>query len=254
MQYLDFLGRVHELHQPANYLEIGVRFGHSLALARCRAVGIDPAYLIEAELSGEVHLKRTTSDEYFTRPDCLDVTGGQPFDLAFIDGMHLFEFGLRDFINTEEHSSPWSVAIFDDVLPRNVPEAARERHTGSWTGDVFPIIEVLRRYRPELVTVLVDTAPTGLMFVLGLDPSNTTLRDNYGEIVRDFRRPDPQVVPQQLLDRAGVQTPARVLDAGFWQTLREQRGRPDLPDFHLRLREQLAADFGPAYGPVSAVS
>jgi predicted O-methyltransferase YrrM len=254
MQYLDFLSRVHALHQPANYLEIGVRFGHSLALAQCRAVGIDPAYLIEAELSGEVHLKRTTSDEYFTRPDCLDVTDGQPFDFAFIDGMHLFEFGLRDFINTEEHANPWSVVIFDDVLPRNVPEAARQRHTGAWTGDVFPIIEVLRRYRPELVTILVDTAPTGLMFVLGLDPSNTTLRDNYDEIVRDFRRPDPQVVPQQLLDRGGVQTPARVLEAGFWQTLREQRDQPGLPDFHLRLREQLAADLGTAYGPVSQVS
>jgi hypothetical protein len=168
--------------------------------------------------------------------------------------MHLFEFGLRDFINTEEHANPWSVVIFDDVLPRNVPEAARQRHTGAWTGDVFPIIEVLRRYRPELVTILVDTAPTGLMFVLGLDPSNTTLRDNYDEIVRDFRRPDPQVVPQQLLDRGGVQTPARVLEAGFWQTLREQRDQPDLPDFHRRLREQLAADLGAAYGPVSQAS
>jgi hypothetical protein len=251
MQYLDFLPRIHALVQPANYLEIGVRHGVSLALAQCRAVGIDPAYSIRAELSGEVHLIRSTSDEYFTRPNPLDVTEGQPFDLAFIDGMHLFEFGLRDFINTEENSNPWSVVIFDDVLPRSVPEAARERHTGPWTGDVFPVIEVLRRYRPELVTVLVDTEPTGLMFVLGLDPSNTTLRDNYDEIMRDFRRPDPQVVPQQLLDRSGVQTPARVLDAGFWKVLREQRERPDLPDFHLRLREQLAADLGTAYAPVT---
>jgi hypothetical protein len=250
MQYLDFLSRVHALHDPANYLEIGVRFGHSLARARCRAVGIDPAYVIEAELSGEVHLRRTTSDEYFTRPEPLDVTGGQPFDLAFIDGMHLFEFGLRDFINTEAHSNPWSLVIFDDVLPRNVPEAARERHTQGWTGDVFPIIEVLRRYRPELVTILLDTEPTGLMFVLGLDPSDRTLRDNYDEIVREFRKPDPQVVPQQLLDRGGVQAPARVLDAGFWKILREQREQPDLPDFHRRLREQLGADLGPAYGPL----
>jgi hypothetical protein len=250
MEYLDFLSRVHALHEPDNYLEIGVRNGNSLALAQCRAVGIDPAYVVKAELSGEVHLNRTTSDEYFTRPDCLDSTGGQPFDLAFIDGMHLFEFGLRDFINTEEHCHPWSVVIFDDVLPRNVPEAARERHTGPWTGDIFPIIEVLRRYRPELVTILVDTQPTGLMFVLGLDPTDRTLRDNYDEIVREFRNPDPQVVPQQLLDRGGVQNPQRVLDAGFWKVLREQREQPELPDFHRRLREQLAADLGTAYAPL----
>jgi hypothetical protein len=250
MRYLDFLMRVHALHQPTNYLEIGVRFGHSLALAKCRAVGIDPAYMIEAELSGEVHLRRTTSDEYFTRPDCLDVTGGEPFDLAFIDGMHLFEFGLRDFINTEENCHPSSVVIFDDVLPRDVPQAARQRHTGLWTGDVYPIIEVLRRYRPNLVTVLVDTKPTGLMFVLGLDPTDRTLRQNYDQIVREYRNSDPQPVPQQLLDRGSVQQPHRVLDAGFWKVLREQRDQPSLPDFSRRLREQLAADLGPAYGPV----
>jgi methyltransferase family protein len=252
MRYLEFLARVHSIHEPANYLEIGVREGHSLALSRCRSVGIDPAYAVEAELSGEVHLRRTTSDEYFTRPDCLDVTGGEPFDLAFIDGMHLFEFALRDFINTEEHCHPWSVVIFDDMLPRNVPEAARQRHTGPWTGDVYPVLEVLRRYRPNLRTILVDTQPTGLMFVLGLDPSDRTLRESYDEIMREFRHPDPQPVPQQLLDRGSVQSPHRVLDAGFWKVLREQRDRPDLPDFHRRLREQLAADLGPAYGTAGA--
>ena len=250
MRYLEFLSRVHALHEPANYLEIGVRFGHSLALSKCRSVGIDPAYVIEAELSGEVHLNRTTSDEYFTRPDPLAATGGEPFDFAFLDGMHLFEFALRDFINTEEHCQPWSVLIFDDVLPRDVPEAARERHTGAWTGDVYPLIEVLARYRPDLVTILVDTQPTGLMFVLGLDPTNRTLRDHYDEIVRDYRKPDPQPVPQQLLDRSSVQAPHRVLEAGFWKLLREQRDQPGLPDFHRRLREQLGADFGTAYGPV----
>jgi hypothetical protein len=252
MQYLEFLSRVHTLVEPENYLEIGVRFGHSLALSRCRSVGVDPAYVIRAELSGEVHLQRTTSDEYFTRPEPLAPTQGEPFDLAFIDGMHLFEFALRDFINTEEHSRSSAVVVFDDVLPRNVAEAARRRHTGAWTGDVYPVIEVLRRYRPELTTVLVGTQPTGLMLVLGLDPTDRTLRQEYDEIIRGHRKPDPQPVPQRLLDRVSVQPPHRVLDAGFWKVLREQRDRPDLPDFHRRLREQLAADLGPAYGPVSA--
>ena len=64
------------------------------------------------------------------------------------------------------------------------------------------------------------------------------------------RKPDPQVVPQQLLDRGSVQDPQRVLDAGFWKVLREQRDQPGLPDFHQRLREQLGADLGSAYGPV----
>jgi predicted O-methyltransferase YrrM len=76
-------------------------------------------------LDGDFALVRSTSDEYFSRPDPLALTGGQPFDLAFIDGLHLLEFALRDFINTERFSTPTSVIVFDDVLPRTVEEAAK---------------------------------------------------------------------------------------------------------------------------------
>jgi hypothetical protein len=38
-------------------------------------------------------------------------------DRAFIDGMHCFEFVLRDFINTERYMSWTSVIVFNDVLP-----------------------------------------------------------------------------------------------------------------------------------------
>ena len=37
--------------------------------------------------------------------------GGLPIDLAIIDGMHQFEFALRDFINIEKHSSPQSTNL-----------------------------------------------------------------------------------------------------------------------------------------------
>lgn len=221
MDYLDFLPGVHERLAPSTYLEIGIRNGVSLSLARCRRVGIDPAYNLTAEIDGDLALFRTTSDEYFNRPDPLAPTGGRPFDLAFIDGLHLFEFALRDFINTERHCSPRSVIVFDDVLPRDVDEAARVRHTMSWTGDVYPVIEVLARYRPELVVVPVGTQPTGLLVVLGLDPSNTVLTDNYDAIMAEFRRPDPQPVPPELLDRLSIVPPHRVLAAPFWQALRD---------------------------------
>jgi hypothetical protein len=55
------------------------------------------------------------------------------------------------------------------------------------------------------------------------------------------------------MERTAVQSPERVLEAGFWQVLREQRAAPDTPDFHRRLREQLARDFGPAYLPTARV-
>jgi hypothetical protein len=111
------------------------------------------------ELNCDLTLVRTTSDEYFARDEPLAPTGDKPFDLAFIDGLHLFEFALRDFMNTERHSSSRGVIIFDDVLPRNVDEAARDRHTRAWTGDVYTVLEVLAKYRPDLTVMIVGTQP-----------------------------------------------------------------------------------------------
>ena len=74
-----------------------------------------------------MHLVRTTSDEFFNRRHPFAHLAGQPVDLAFIDGMHLSEFALRDFINTEKFCHAGSVVVFDDMLPRNVIEAGRGR-------------------------------------------------------------------------------------------------------------------------------
>jgi hypothetical protein len=254
VKYLPFLAEVHRLVDPARYLEIGIRNGGSLALSRCRTVGIDPIFNLRAEIDTHLTLFRTTSDEYFSRPDPLAVTQGQPFDLAFIDGMHLFEFALRDFINTERCSRETSVIVFDDMLPRSVDEAARQRHTTAWTGDVYSLLGVFAKYRPELVPILVDTEPTGLLVVVGLDPTNSVLSDNYERIMAEFRHSDPQPVPPELLDRTGVQAPQRVLGAHFWQVLTDQRNDPVAPQFRERLTEQLAADLGPAYAEAPATT
>jgi hypothetical protein len=246
MQYLSFLTAVHRLLAPQRYLEIGIRKGVSLSLSRCRSVAIDPAYSIVAELDCDAALFRTTSDEYFARPDPLAPTGGLPFDLTFIDGMHLFEFALRDFINAERHSSPTSVIIFDDVLPRGVAEAARLRHTNDWTGDVYSVIETLAKYRPDLTVLPVSTRPTGLLLVLGLDPDNTALADNYDEILAEFRRPDPQPVPPALMDRLTAVPPQRVLDAGFWSVLKSSAGAAPAA-VRAELAPVLSADLGPTF-------
>jgi hypothetical protein len=249
VRYLPFLSAVHELLEPQRYLEIGVRHGDSLALASCRAVGIDPAFTLRSELDCDLALFRTTSDEYFGRPDPLAATGGKPFDLAFIDGLHLFEFALRDFMHVEKHSSPRSVIVFDDMLPRTVAEAARVRHTAAWTGDVYPILAVFAKYRPDLIVIPVDTQPTGLLLVMGLDPANTTLADNYDAIIGEFRSADPQPVPPELLDRRTVVAPQRVLSAGFWQVL--ANAAEDVTPAALRpeLGRAVAASVGVAFAP-----
>jgi hypothetical protein len=255
MHYLSFLRRVHELLRPETYLEIGLRNGNSLALAGCPAVGIDPAYNLTAELDGQFTLVRTTSDEYFARPEPLSATGGRPFDLAFIDGLHLFEYSLRDFIHAERHSRRGSVVVFDDVLPRSPEAAARDRHTRVWTGDVFKIGAVLARYRPDLAVVTVDTRPTGLMLVMGLDPDNTVLTDNYEQILAEFRTADPQVVPLEILRREHVLDPGQVLDSALFAALRDARANSDTGDLGPVLHAALEEVSGePAAGDPDAAA
>ncbi len=247
MRYLDFLGHVHEQLNPERYLEIGVRRGLSLARSRCRSVGIDPLFEIVVELDCDLVLFRTTSDEYFARPDPLAPTGGKRFDMSFIDGLHLFEFALRDFSYAERHSSTRGIIVFDDVLPRSVDEAARVRHTNAWTGDVYAMLDVLAKYRPELIVVPVGTTPTGLLLVTGLDPENTALSDNYDAIMAEFRRPDPQPVPPALLDRLSVVPPERVLASGIWTVLSATATDAPADEVRARLAEPVRSSLGVAF-------
>jgi hypothetical protein len=238
----EFLSQLHKTYRPRNYLEIGVNDGRSLTLSRVPSVAVDPAFKVTAELACDVHLVRETSDDFFRRKNPLvHLAGGRnpvrkiarkdpaliftkpTLELSFIDGMHLFEFALRDFINVERNARWSSVVVFDDMLPRQVDHAARDRHTRLWTGDVFKIVPVLRTYRPDLTLLLADTAPTGLLLVLGLDPGSTVLQDNYDAILAEHVVPDPQVVPEDVLSRKGALDPARLLRSPVWGALR--RGR-----------------------------
>ena len=223
MDYLTFLRALHEQLQPRTYVEVGVREGGSLSLSRVPSIGIDPAFSITRELAAPCHLFRTTSDEYFARPQPLAPLGEAPIDLAFIDGMHLSEFALRDFINIEKFSHWAGVVIFDDMLPRTVDEAARGRHTLQWTGDVYKIIGVLRRLRPDLVVTLVGTKPTGLLLVHGLDPESRVLADAYPDLEHECITEDPQPVPEETLLWSEAVEPEDVISSSLWSTIRSAR-------------------------------
>jgi hypothetical protein len=244
MERHAFLSGLHTRLQPRTYLEIGVSTGVSLALSRAPSIGVDPRFNIQAEVRTDVQLVRATSDRFFSRTDPLrSLRGGRnpwrnlrrnrpllggwrgrpTVDLAFIDGMHLFEYALRDFMNIERHTTASSVIVFDDMLPRNVTEASRDRTTQDWAGDVFKLIAVLHEYRPDLIALTVDTQPTGLLVVLGPDRTNTSLRNRYDEIVAANMAPDPQAVPSEVLERLGAVSPEVFLESGVWRTV--VRGR-----------------------------
>jgi hypothetical protein len=198
-----------------------------MTLSRTRSIGVDPAFRIKRELLCDLHLVRATSDEFFAREHPLAHFDRPVVDLAFIDGMHLAEYALRDLINTERYTHAASVIVLDDMLPRSVEEADRQqdrpRARKAWAGDVYKILEPLVRLRPDLVTLMVDTEPTGTAVVLLPDPGSTALPDAYDELVPRFVTPDPQEVPPAILDRSAAIAPERLLQSAIWPELRRLR-------------------------------
>lgn len=219
--YRDTLQRVHARLQPRVYLEIGVRHGFSLALSAARiSVGVDPAPELQAPLGPHAQVLAASSDAFFAGAQADDVLR-EPVELAFIDGMHWFEFALRDFINVEQRAARHGVILFDDVFPNHPLQAERTRQSGVWTGDVWKIPACLRQYRPDLELILLDTAPSGLLAVGGLDPGNRVLAQRYAQIVREFTEPGP-ALGAATLSRDGAWPPA---DARFDAWLEARRLR-----------------------------
>lgn len=185
-----FLESLHDLLRPARYLEIGVQFGNSLWLTRpeTTAIGIDPNPMCVPPPNATI--VTATSNAYFELGD-MDPPGIPVIDLAFIDGSHLVEGALSDFMGVERHSRSdgRTVAVFDDVLPYSHTIAGREPLAGDWAGDCWKIYPLLYAERPELVTILVDVAPTGALVVLGLEPDNTDLATGYDDIVEAWMAP-----------------------------------------------------------------
>lgn len=185
--YLDQLRWFHQALRPATYFEIGVFRGMSLCLAdpSTLSIGLDPNPRVESSLGPNTRVFAETSDAFFANRDPVSELGGRRIDLAFIDGMHHFEFALRDFMNLERHCTRESVILVHDCYPLDETTAARERVTQFWSGDVWRMITALRRHRPDLEVVTLDAPPTGLGMITRLDPESTVLAAGFDDIVRE---------------------------------------------------------------------
>jgi hypothetical protein len=201
---------LHEHLKPRGYLEIGVFSGDSLRLVQrgTPAIGIDPDPHLHGHFPGSTSVARTTSDNYFeSGPPALEY-----LDLAFIDGMHLFEFALRDFMNVELYGNRRTVVVLDDVLPRNQHEAARDQCPGDWTGDVWKVPRILQLLRPDLQVILVDTQPTGTCVVFDLDRTSHRVQDMYDQMIA-WGLDQWNTVPEEVLSREEAVQPAQALEA-----------------------------------------
>jgi hypothetical protein len=186
--YLAWLAKLHAALRPRTYLEIGVDKGRSLVLAKppTRVVGVDPDPRIDESLEAETHVFSETSDTFFSCARLDSFLNGRALDLAFIDGLHLFEQVLKDFMNIESHSSQYSIILIHDTFPLDEPTQRRARSTAFYTGDVWKAVLVLMHYRPDLEIITVATPPTGLTIVTGLDPSSRVLAGCYDEAVKRY--------------------------------------------------------------------
>jgi len=175
--YIERLAELHRAREPRTYVEIGVATGSSMsrALPPTVCVGIDPEPAANLRFEAETRLFTATSDEFFATHDLRCVLQGRAVDLAFIDGMHLFENVLSDFVNLERFCSRDGAVLLHDCLPIDATVAARERKTLFWTGDVWRMLPVLARFRPDLRITVMKCAPSGLVMVSHLDPQSCVL-------------------------------------------------------------------------------
>lgn len=184
--YFEIIEKIGEYFKPVNFVEIGVDKGAVLKLFKppIKVVGVDPLPEVD-NLAENAALYKVTSDEFFATYNLKSLLGGA-CHVAFIDGLHLFEQVLRDFINLERNAAPDSIIMIHDCLPLDRRTAERERNTIFWSGDVWKIIPCLKQERPDLSIFTVPAYPAGLCFVTGLDCNSRYLKNFYDVIVERY--------------------------------------------------------------------
>jgi hypothetical protein len=188
VQYIQFLKFLAERQTPSSYLEIGTRNGESAAQVDYDMICIDPNFALTFNVikrRGRSLMFQTTSDAFFADNDVRQFFP-QGLDMAFLDGMHLYEFLLRDFMNTEKYCHANSVVLMHDCLPFKKEITNRVQTPGAWTGDVWKVIAILKKYRPDVNVTFFECPPTGLVSCSNLDPTSTVLSDSYDQIVAEF--------------------------------------------------------------------
>ena len=143
-----------------NYLEIGVFNGHIFFRVKTKfKVAVDPCFPFS---TGRKILKTIINpynlyNRYFQKPaddffaqDATRVIGKRKIEISLIDGMHEYDYALRDAENVLLRLSQNGVIVMHDCNPltpeANVSFAEWEARNfaGTWNGDVWKTIMHLR--------------------------------------------------------------------------------------------------------------
>ncbi len=200
--YHEWLAHFHQWLQPATYLEIGVQTGQTLRLAQppTVAVGVDPQPILQFPLSETTQMFSLASDLFFAQHNLAEVMGHAKLDLAFIDGLHVFDQVLRDFMNVERFSHPGTVVVLHDVRPLdNISSDPKSGATFN-SGDAWKVMAALRKFRPDLTCFTIPAAPTGLGVISNLDAKSAVLKTRYNEVISNYQDKNYDWLVNQGLD------------------------------------------------------
>nr|WP_281500559.1 class I SAM-dependent methyltransferase [Kordiimonas marina] len=170
LQYQDYLRARHDSGKVGAYLEVGVRWGDALKLARpgCKAVGVDPAFDIKVPLPSAPELYAQLSDDFFFE-HTERYTGF--FDLIFLDGLHEARQTAKDIYHALSVLKPGGEILVHDVLPISLAITTPSQKTRFWTGNVWQAAYAFCDRDMPLKWEFVDAAPSGLFRLYDIDPA-----------------------------------------------------------------------------------
>ena len=186
--YYTVLRWIHQILKPQTYVEIGVRQGESLraALAKTRCIAVDPLPALTGDFPPDTRVFPMTSDRFFESQDLRKLLAAPTFSLAFIDGLHLFEQALMDFVHLEPFAGRRSIILLHDCLPLDRVTSERVRTTHFYSGDVWKLPMCLMKHAKKLRMATIRTAPTGLCLGSNFDPASRALNGPSTDYLNEY--------------------------------------------------------------------
>lgn len=186
------------------YLEIGVFAGGVFFPVKVkRKIAVDPEFTFGKFKRNKKILKNISnlnaryyempSDDFFNQ-QAVSLFKDCPIDICLVDGMHEYEYALRDVENTLNYLQQDGVIILHDCNPQTAAstisfeEWKNKNYEGNWNGDVWKTILHLRSLRKD-ITVFVLDVDYGLGIVCKRPPEDTlhfTQTEIYNLTYNDF--------------------------------------------------------------------
>lgn len=171
MKRLQLIQSLIDKRKYKTYLEIGVRRGKVFFKVAClNKVAVDPEYSFGWKEKIKRSLSTLRGRKFYdlTSDDFFDQYADKLFsenkvDIVLVDGMHEFEFALRDILNSLKYLSDHGVIIVHDCNPLSkeatcsFKEYEQRGFTGTWNGDVWKSIYYLQENRKDLEVFVADT-------------------------------------------------------------------------------------------------